>query len=150
MKRKEESPPILSFSCGNRRITCLCLPRSPRISLFSPLRDFRDAVPRAPGSVGLGRRGGESPEFDGAYRTRALSPSCRSALEISVCPFDRSVDRSLVRAVLLFCGSREVFLSRNGRAIAKTERRNGMSRRDRPLRRYAVRSTGLLKARSKA
>lgn len=127
------------------------------ISSYLPLlvsHNFGVAKERGSSILDLGRRrgeGGEPPEFDRAYRTRALSPSCRSSLEIcclSVRPFDRSCLRSFVQYSFFAVPARN-FLSRNG-ARSLRLRRNGMSRRDRPMRRYAVRSTGLLKARSKA
>lgn len=133
-------------------VTCLCLPRV-SVSSYLLLADFK--IAKEHGFPILDRLilggSGEPQGFDRAYRTRALSPSCQSSLETSVVrSFVRSIDRLILRAVLLFLllPRRSLSLANGARSLRL--RRNSMSRRDRPMRRYAVRSTGLLKARSKA
>lgn len=164
------------FSCGSlvsrslqsrffqprkpRNVTCLCLPRSrsPLISLFSTPRDVGDANERGFPILGIGRSwGGRRREcLRGSIERIALAHShrvCRSSLEISVCPPSvRSIARSLARS----CGTPFFAVPARG-PLEKTvrdrqdrRRKQNVPTRDRPMRRYAVRSTGLLKARSKA
>lgn len=129
------------------------------LPLLLALCDFRDAKERFPDPdrpILEVRRseggGGKPPGFDRAYRTRALSPSCatdRPSKSLSICSFVLSIDP---------CGTpflqflaREIAPPLEKRcAIAKTREETERPDGDRPMRRYAVRSTGLLKARSKA
>lgn len=117
-----------------RNVTCLCLPRSPPlVSLFSLLPIFRAAAVLRSSidrSCGAGRRG---ECLRGSIERIALAYSHRVTDRPSKFPsVPRSIVRTIVRsrAVLLFCGSREVCLSgETDRAIAKTVKKQNVPTR---------------------